>query len=142
DGMATVTGTLGEAGFLQCRVTIPTPYKTNLTAVAGAGFEPTKIKPSLPVPGDFDAFWAEQKQKLALVAVNPRLTPVASPAKTVDAFDLQADSIGAPVSGYFARPVNAKPKSSPIILTVHGAGVRSSSLGGAANWAKQGFLAM
>jgi cephalosporin-C deacetylase len=46
------------------------------------------------------------------------------------------------VSGYFAKPANAKPKSLPIILTVHGAGVRNSSLGGAVGWAKQGLLAL
>jgi hypothetical protein len=83
NGIGAVIGKLFEPGFLQCRVSIPTPSKTNLVAVAGAGIEPTKIKPSLPPPGDFDAFWAEQKQKLALVAVNPRLTPVTSPAKEV-----------------------------------------------------------
>jgi cephalosporin-C deacetylase-like acetyl esterase len=46
------------------------------------------------------------------------------------------------VSGYYARPAAAKPRSLPIILTVHGAGVTSSSLGGAAGWAKDGALAM
>ena len=52
------------------------------------------------------------------------------------------DSVGAPVSGYFARPVGAKPKSLPIILTVHAAGVRDSNLRGTAGWAGKGFLAL
>ncbi|MBI5385728.1 MAG: acetylxylan esterase [Verrucomicrobia bacterium] len=142
DGAGTVTGTLDEPGFLQCRVTFPTPAKATLTAVGGAGIEPRQIKPSLPVPADFDAFWSAQKKKLAEVPVHPRLTPAKSPQQEVECFDLQADSVGAPVSGYFAKPVGAKPKSLPIMLTVHGAGVRSSSLGGAAGWAKQGFLAL
>lgn len=60
----------------------------------------------------------------------------------MECFDLQADGVRAPVSGYFAKPAGAKPKSLPIILTVHGAGVGSSSLGGTVNWAKRGFLAM
>ena len=42
-----------------------------------------------------------------------------------------------PVSGYFARPAGAAPQSLPAILLVHGAGVRSSSLGGAAGSAKR-----
>jgi cephalosporin-C deacetylase-like acetyl esterase len=50
--------------------------------------------------------------------------------------------VGAPVSGYFAKPAGAQPKRLPIILTVHGAGVRRSGLGGAAGWAKEGFLAL
>ena len=65
-----------------------------------------------------------------------------SPSKTVQVFDIKADNVGSQISGYFAKPVGAKPKSLPIIMTVHGAGVRSSSLGGAAGWAAKDFLAM
>lgn len=142
NGFGTVTSKLDEPGFLQCRVTYQTPVGANLSAVGGAGVDPLKIKPSLPVPRDFDIFWATQKQQLATVPVNARLESVKSPNQEVDCFDLQADSVGAPVSGYFARPKAASPKSLPIILTVHGAGVRSSVLGSAAGWAKQGFLAL
>ena len=142
NGSATVTGKLDEPGFLLCRAAFTRPEKKVVTALGGAGIDPLKIKPSLPVPADFDAFWAAQKKLLAAVPVNPRLTPVKSPQTGIVAFDLQADAIGAPVSGYFARPENAKPKSLPVILTVHGAGVRSSGLGGAVGWAKQNFLAM
>jgi cephalosporin-C deacetylase len=142
NGSATVTGKLDEPGFLQCRVTYRIPGSTNLTATGGAGFDPLQIKPSLPVPDDFDAFWAAQKKQLAAVPVNARLISVTSTVANVDAFDLQADSIGAPVSGYFCKPKDAQLKSLPIILTVHGAGVRSSSLGGAAGWASKGFLAL
>ncbi|MBE0540634.1 MAG: acetylxylan esterase [Verrucomicrobia bacterium] len=141
-GHGTVTGTLAEPGFLQFRATFHPPASRAPTAVAGAGIDPLKIKPSLPVPDDFDEFWSAQKKKLAAVRVNPRLTSVKSPHAEVECFDLKADSHGSPVSGYFARPAEAKPKSLPIILTVHGAGVRSSSLDGPANWAKQGFLAL
>lgn len=142
NGQATLSGTLDEPGFLQCRATFHTPAIRAITAVAGAGIDPSRIKPSLPLPDDFDEFWSAQKRKLAAVPVNSRLTPIKSPQTGVECFDLQADCIGAPVSGYFARPMGSKPRSLPIILTVHGAGVRSSSLDGAANWAKQGFLAL
>ncbi|NBV24058.1 MAG: acetylxylan esterase [Proteobacteria bacterium] len=142
NGTATVTGKLDEPGFLSCRATFAGPEKLTFTALGGAGVDPLKIKPSQPVPADFDAFWAAQKKLLAAVPVNARLAPVKSPTMGVEMYDLQADSVGAPVSGYFARPEKAQPKSLPIILTVHGAGVRSSSLGSAANWAKQNFLAL
>lgn len=141
-GRGVVTGRLDEPGFLQCRVTYQTPAGTSVRAVAGAGVDPLRIKPSLPVPRDFDAFWSRQKARLARVPVNARLTPVESPQPGIECFDLQADCVDAPVSGYFARPVGAKPRSRPIILTVQGAGVRSSALAGTANWAKEGFLAM
>lgn len=142
NGTATVAGKLEEPGFLLCRATFTTPDKKTVTALAGAAVDPTLINPSLPVPEDFDAFWTAQKKTLAAIPINARLTPVKSPIAETEAFDLQADSVGAPVSGYFAKPAGAKPKSLHIILLVHGAGVRSSSLGGAASWAKSGFLAM
>jgi cephalosporin-C deacetylase-like acetyl esterase len=141
-GQALVTGQLDEPGFLQLRVSFQSnPKAPAVAALAGAAIDPADIRPSLPVPDDFDAFWTEQKQKLAKVPAAPRLTPVTS-SKTVDAFDVQADSVGAPVSGYLARPKGAMPKSLPAILTVHGAGVQSSSLGGAESWAGRGFIAM
>jgi cephalosporin-C deacetylase len=139
---ATVTGRLDEAGFLQCRAVYHGTDKMTRTAVGGAAIDPLQIKPSLPVPADFDSFWAGQKAKLAAVPVNARLAPVKSPSTNVECFDLQADSVAAPVSGYFARPVGAKAKSLPIILLVHGAGVRSASLGSAAGWAARGLLAL
>lgn len=143
DGAATLTGSLDEPGFLQCRVTFQPPGGgAKFTALAGAAIAPTQIKPSLPVPDDFEAFWSAQKAKLAAVPVNARLTPVKSGNTKAEAFDLQADSVGAPVSGYFARPVGAKPRSLPAILTVHGAGVRSAGLSGAVGWAAEGALAL
>jgi cephalosporin-C deacetylase len=138
----TVPAKLDEPGFLQCRVTFLTPAKNTLHEVAGAGIDPLQIRPSLPVPGDFDEFWTAQKERLAAVPIEAKLTPVKSPQREVECFDLQANCVGAPVSGYFARPTVAKTRSLPIILTVHGAGVRSSSLSGAAGWAKEGFLAL
>jgi cephalosporin-C deacetylase-like acetyl esterase len=141
DGKATVTGTLGEPGFLLLRVTLPGGRKE--VAMASAGFDPLQIKPSLPVPNDFDAFWEAQKKKLAAVPMKSHLTPVTALAKGVDAFDVQVDCIGAPVSGYFGKPQGAKPKSLPAILFVHGAGVRSAGLN-ATNWCalQGGMLAM
>lgn len=123
NGRATITSTLEKPGFLLLRVT-----SGKTTALAGAAFDPLELKPSLPVPDDFDEFWAEQKAALAKVPLTSTLTPVTSPAEGMEAFDLQIECLGKPVSGYFGRPLNAKPKSFPAILFVHGAGVRSSQL--------------
>lgn len=138
NGKATATGKLDRPGFLLLRVTFE---KT--TALAGAAYAPLKIAPSLPVPDDFDEFWAAQKVALAEVPVKPELTPVKSPADGIEAFDVQVDCIGKPVSGYFGRPKGAKPKSLPAILFVHGAGVRSANLG-STQWALRegGMLAL
>jgi cephalosporin-C deacetylase-like acetyl esterase len=102
--------------------------------LAAAGYDPLQLKPSMPVPDDFDAFWAAQKAALAKVPMKSTLTPVTAAAKNVDAFDVQVECLGKPVSGYLGRPKNAKPKSLPAILHVHGAGVRSSGLA-SVSWA-------
>lgn len=142
DKPAVVTGTLAEPGFLRCQVTFGTG-KAASTGVAAAGFDPLKIRPSLPVPDDFDAFWAAQKQKLASVPMNPRLKPVDSPKKEFECFDIELDCLGgAPVSGYFARPADAKARSLPALLSVHGAGVRSSSLASAVGGAGRQMLSL
>jgi cephalosporin-C deacetylase len=136
DGKATIIGKLDEPGFLLLRVT-----SDKATAMATAGYDPLLLKPSMPVPEDFDAFWNTQKAALAQVPMKAVLTPVtAGVPKGVAAFDVQIDCLGKPVSGYFGKPVQAKAKSLPAILHVHGAGVRSSTLG-SVSWAlKEGGM--
>lgn len=132
-----------KPGFLRCQVTFQTPEKKTLRAVASAAFSPLKIGPSLPVPDDFDAFWAKQKKLLAEVPMEAKLTPVKQANAAIECFDVQLQCLGgAPVSGYFGKPKNAKPKSLPAILWVHGAGVRSSSMGTTVTGANAGMLSM
>jgi cephalosporin-C deacetylase-like acetyl esterase len=137
NGAAKITGKLDEPGFLQCRVSYGKEFK-----LAGAGVDPLLIKPSLPVPGDFDAFWNAQKKRLAEVPMNARLTPVEKfTNEKIETFDLKADAIGeTPVSGYYARPRGAVAKSLPAILTLQGAGVRSAYP--SAQWANQNMISL
>jgi cephalosporin-C deacetylase-like acetyl esterase len=129
-GKLSLTSKLDEPGFLQLRAT-----SGKTTALAAAAYDPLQIKPSMPVPDDFDAFWTAQKAALAKVPLKSTLTPVETAVKGVEAFDLQVECLGGkPVSGYFGRPKGAKPKSLPAVLHVHGAGVRSSGLG-SVSWA-------
>ena len=141
DGQATISGRLDEPGFLQCRVAYEAG-ELKLSALAGAGVDPLLIKPSQPAPDDFDAFWMAKKALLAAVPFEVKLTGVESAVAGVTAFDVQATSLGAPVSGYLAVPTGARPKSLPAILTVHGAGVSSAGLAGTVGWAREGALAM
>lgn len=135
DGKATIIGKLDEPGFLLMRVS-----SGKATAMASAGYDPLLLKPSMPVPDDFEAFWAAQKAELAKVPMKPTLTSVPTAVKNVEAFDLQVECLGKPVSGYFGRPKNAKPKSLAAILHVHGAGVRSSNPGSVAWAANEGGM--
>ncbi len=138
NGAGVLEGTLSAPGFLRCRVSYTEQDKQTLIAVAGAGFDPLKIPSSLPVPEDFDAFWTAQKARLAAVPMQPTLTAVKSSVDGIESFDVQIPCVAPrPVSGYFARPIGAAPKSLPAILSVHGAGVRGSNLGGPVSAAKQ-----
>lgn len=138
EGKATLTGKLDEPGFLQLEAKIG-----KAVALGGAGYDPLLLKPSMPVPDDFDQFWTDQKAALAKVPLKSTLMPVKAPVEDIDAFDVQVDCLGKPVSGYFGRPHNAKPKSLPAILFVHGAGVRSAELA-RTGWASKegGMLAL
>ena len=138
-GKASITGRLEEPGFLQLRV-----QGEGGSALAAAAVEPHLLKPSLPVPDDFEAFWQAQKKALAAVPMRAVTTPVESNVEAVELFDVQVDCASVtPVSGYLARPRGAAPKSLPAILTVHGAGVRGASPS-VASWAVKegGMLAM
>lgn len=140
NGEAKISGKLDEPGFILCRVIYGKELK-----LAGAGVDPLQIKPSMPLPVDFDAFWNAQKERLAQIPINARLTPMPQRStEQIEVFDLKADAVGeAPVSGYYLRPVGAKPKSLPAILTVHGAGVNSAGANtGAGGWASQNMLAL
>ena len=129
--------------FLRCQITFQPNSGKPFRAVAAAGFSPEKIGLSLPVPDDFDAFWADQKRQLAEVKPDPKLTAVPQGNASIECYDVQVQCLGgAPVSGYFSKPKNAKPKSLPAVLWVHGAGVRSSSLSNAVKGAAAGMLSL
>ncbi|EMI21834.1 cephalosporin-C deacetylase, partial [Rhodopirellula maiorica SM1] len=132
-----------KPGFLRCTVTYKPSDGKPIKAAVGAGFSVLQIEPSMPVPDDFDAYWDEQKRLLAEIPADAKQTTVEYKDKTIECFDVQVACLGgAPVSGYFAKPKQSKPSSLPAILWVHGAGVRSSSLGNAVKGAKAGMLSM
>ncbi len=142
-----VNSSLAEPGFLLLTATVTGTDGKPFTAYAAAGVSPEKIPPSLPVPDDFDDFWAKQKQTLASIPMTVTSEPVPLTNKadaSVEAFDIAvpAETDGPPVTGYFAKPKGAAPKSLPAVLWVHGAGVRSSSLPAALGGARDGFLSM
>ena len=141
DGMARVTGKVREPGFVRLHATVLGSAGA-VTGVAAVGVGVERLQPSRPAPEDFDAFWDGKLAEMAEVPVQARMTPVPSGMAGIEAFDVQIASLGAPVSGYLARPVGAEPGSLPAIITLQGAGVGSSWLHSATEWAREGMLAM
>jgi cephalosporin-C deacetylase len=139
-GQATVTGSLGEPGFIHLTASFSYAGKTYSHKV-GVGIDPTAIKPSMPVPDDFDEFWNGKKAELAAVPMIASVKPVSSGNVAMDGFEVQVSSLGAPVTGYMVKPKDAKPGTLPIIITLQGAGVANSSLSGARGWAQEGMIA-
>lgn len=115
---------------------------THRTSI-GFLFQPSAIKLSTPDPDDFDAFWNDQQTAWRALPHSVSLNPVETSGDEAEAWDLAIEIDGQmPVSGYLARPKNAASGSLPVILTLHGAGVRSANLSGVEYWARQGFLAL
>ncbi len=70
-----VEGTMPMPGFLRCRATVsgtPEPIMHE----CGVGFDPEKIRPVLPEPEDFDAFWSDALGKLNDIPADPKCDEV------------------------------------------------------------------
>lgn len=95
----------------------------------GAMVAPEEIKPAVPEPADFDAFWKSQREALDKVPVKAELKEASVPKDKGDfvCYDVQVDCAGPkPVSGYLTLPKGALPKSLAAVVSYHGAGVRSA----------------
>ena len=129
--------------FLRCQASVKDPDGQVFQATAGIGFSPESIRPGLPVPNDFDEFWANQKGELAKIPLNPHMVDVEQKDASIKCYDVKVDCIeSSVVSGYFAKPKDAAARSLPAVLWVHGAGVRSSSISNAVKGASNGMLSM
>ncbi|MDR0870518.1 MAG: acetylxylan esterase [Planctomycetaceae bacterium] len=127
DTGAAVKATLPHPGFVRCFVGGEV-NGTKISGIGGAGFSPLEITTKFAEPADFDEFWNSKKDELAKIPMNPKLVKVTQDkVPNVEVYDVKVDCLGGmPVSGYFAKPAGAKPKTLPIIMSYHGAGVRSA----------------
>ncbi|NOT48745.1 MAG: acetylxylan esterase, partial [Acidobacteria bacterium] len=120
-----------DPGFFRCVATVEKDGRT-YRGLATAGYRPDRIKPVVGEPADFDKFWNDGKEKLAKIAVEPRmeLLPASSTSKA-DVYHVSFQTVGtglSPVSriyGILAVPKTSKPDQKfPALLRVPGAGVR------------------
>lgn len=122
EGRASISGTLPEPGFLQCRVTVKNAGQT-ATALGAAGFAPEEIRPAAKLPDDFQAFWATGKKELAGIPMDARLTPVERHTTAeVEVFKINLANVrNSRVYGWLSVPRKQGPF--PAVLVVPGAGV-------------------
>ena len=134
---------LNEPGVVRCNLWTRNPdTKKDVMIAAGAGVDVYSIKMSQDVPADFKSYWDKQKRILAKIPMNAKMTPVETDKKNVELFDIKTDTFKGYLTGYYARPKGAKPKSCPAIILPHGAGVRSSNIGGVVGFAENGLIAL
>ena len=97
------------------------------TASIGLIVDPEQFKPGTLRPKDFDQFWNTEKKALRALHMDVKRTAIKEDGKGISCFDMEINCIGPkPARGYFAKPESAKPKSLPIVLLVHAAGVKGS----------------
>lgn len=119
---------LKEPGFLRLIATA-TVDGQEYRGLGTAGVAPEKIRPTVPEPADFDAFWDEGRKLLADVPIDAKLTPMpeVSTAKA-DCWHVSLQNIVIE-SGHLTHVygVLCEPKGDgpfPAVLQVPGAGVR------------------
>jgi cephalosporin-C deacetylase len=140
-GSATIDATLAEPAMLY--VTVGAEGAPPSSAVhLGAAIAPTQLRPSVPRPADFDAFWDAKLRELDRIPINAVATPVANtiaPSDGVELWKVQVDGWGSRVHGYLAKP--AKPGKFPALVIFQYAGVYALRPDIVVNRATAGWLA-
>lgn len=100
---------------------------TTSSDTANIGFitDPEKFKPGLSCPRDFDKFWNNEKNALKSLPLKVKASPVNNAeANVYQCLNVELNCLGPkPARGYLAKPLHAQPKSLPIVLYLHAAGV-------------------
>jgi cephalosporin-C deacetylase len=127
NGLSVDGGTLSQAGFLRCIVTLERNGRT-YRGLATAAFQPEAIQPTQKDPADFDAFWAAGKAALAKLPIDAKLTPLPEYGNAgADCSQVNLQNIGmgnAPSRFYGILCEPKAPGKYPALLSVPGAGVR------------------
>jgi cephalosporin-C deacetylase-like acetyl esterase len=140
-GAGQIEARLDAPGWLLVDVSAKPASGKRIAALGGALVSPEKIRPALPRPDDFDAFWEAKLKELAAVPENARLDPTASGKPQVDYFKVTMDNIrGSHIRGQLARPKQGQ--KFPAMLIVQWAGVYPLNKGWGTDRAAEGWLVL
>ncbi len=121
DGKAKLEAKLDEPGTLLVELKAKLPDK-EISTLAGAAIAPDKLKPSVPRPADFDAFWKAKLAELAAVPAAPSLQLVDSGQPSIEYYKITMSNIrGSHIQGQLAKPKGEG--KHPALLIVQWAGV-------------------
>ncbi|MDA3800108.1 MAG: acetylxylan esterase [Kiritimatiellae bacterium] len=95
----------------------------NETSMLGLVVGANKFAPGTERPADFDKYWSDEKRALREIPMDVKSVPCDDVKKGYYCADVELNCIGKPARGYFAKPISAEPKSLPIVLFLHAAGV-------------------
>lgn len=101
---------------------------TETTSAIGAIVEPESIKSGYTAPKDLKKFWKKEIAKMREMPLNAIVKPAPQEKKSQEGFTCLDIEIpmpeGNPVRAYVSYPSNAAPKSLPILIYAHSAGVK------------------
>jgi len=136
-GSTTMETALNEPAMLY--VEVKPPAKDAVPIHLGAAIAPSKLRPSVPRPADFDSFWDGKLKALSEVPIHPVLTPAPAGKDGVDLYTVKLDSLGSHVQGYLARP--SKQGKLPALVIFQYAGVYALRPETVTDRAAEGWLA-
>ena len=107
----------------------------------GAMVDAAHLKPALPRPDDFDAWWIKKLAELDAIAANPKLEQTNVNVAGIEYYKVTLDNInGTHVQGQLARP--AKEGKFPALLQLQYAGVYALQRQWVTDRARAGWLAL
>ena len=122
------SGSYDESAALMFRLANPKDQKDSTTI--GAIVAPEGFRPGFEEPKDYRAFWRKQLKTMRREKMEVKLTPVPVPGEDggkYECYDLEINCLSfRPVRGYLALPRDAKPRSLPIAIFAHSAGVMTA----------------
>ena len=123
-------------------VIIEAATKTDTLSI-GCIVDAEHYKPGTQRPKDFDKYWNAEKKALRSLAMNVKTDTVKASVPGFTVLNVEINCTGPkPARGYFAKPESAKPRSLPIVIFLHAAGVNGSwcrsEPGNALRYAKMG----
>jgi cephalosporin-C deacetylase len=136
-GQAVIETVLDEPAMLYVEVTSPVAGSPAIHL--GAAIAPDKLQPSAPRPSDFDSYWDAKLKALAVIPIDPHLTPTATETDGVEFYSVQLDSLGSHVRGYLSKPSGAG--KFPALVIFQYAGVYALQPKTVTDRAAEGWLA-